>query len=180
MWWFPCPWYPKPARGRNRPHRIRDRNRTRIACGASPDRACLGRRIEDLATSTRSVAREGVDVGERAAVDLGHIAHGAWEFVSPSKTTPEVAERRIVPADESRPGPLMENTFRNVKAHRGGEVKGTVELMPGSRLSRMAHSASRNRRIAITTACVTCGLLHTERVSCGHPIVSKQLIDGLR
>ena len=83
-------------------------------------------RIEDLITSTLSLAREGVDVGERDAVDLEDIAQGAWELVSPSNATLEVTESRIITADESRLRQLFENVFRNVDEHCGDEVTVTV------------------------------------------------------
>jgi len=83
-------------------------------------------RIGALITSTLSLAREGVDVGERTAVDLGRIAHEAWELVSPSNATLAVAESRTITADESRLRQLFENVFRNVKEHCGDGVNVTV------------------------------------------------------
>jgi signal transduction histidine kinase len=79
-------------------------------------------RIEDLITSTLALAREGVDVGEREPVDLGHIAYDVWKLVSPSNATLEVTESRAIPADESRLRQLFENIFRNVEEHCGDEV----------------------------------------------------------
>jgi signal transduction histidine kinase len=83
-------------------------------------------RIEELIASTLSLAREGVDVGERDPVDLGDVAHEAWELVSPANATLQVVESRSVTADESRLRQLFENVFRNVKEHCGDEVTVTV------------------------------------------------------
>ncbi|WP_323675922.1 GAF domain-containing sensor histidine kinase [Halorubellus sp. PRR65] len=83
-------------------------------------------RIEELITSTLALARDGVDVGEREPVDLGHVARETWEVVSPSNATLEVVASRIVVADESRLRQLFENVFRNVKEHCGEGVTVTV------------------------------------------------------
>jgi len=83
-------------------------------------------RIEELITSTLSLAREGVDVGERDPVNLDDVAHEAWELVSPTNATLHVVENRTVTADRSRLRQLFENVFRNVKEHCGDEVTVTV------------------------------------------------------
>lgn len=83
-------------------------------------------RIDELVTSTLSLARKGVDVGERAPVDLANVAHDAWESISPANATLDVAEGHRVLADESRLRQLFENIFRNVEDHCGDGVTVTV------------------------------------------------------
>ena len=81
--------------------------------------------IEDLLT----LAREGMEVEDVEAVDLGALAEQAW-----GTTDPDVAALRVDPdrlsirADESRLRQLLENLFRNSIEHGGDDV--TVSLGP--------------------------------------------------
>jgi signal transduction histidine kinase len=84
-------------------------------------------RMDALISETLSLAREGVDVGERERVQLSTAARTAWETVGPEAATLEVVDDRVVQADASRLQQLFENLFRNVDEHCGPDVRVTVE-----------------------------------------------------
>ncbi|WP_135664760.1 sensor histidine kinase [Halorhabdus rudnickae] len=84
-------------------------------------------RMETLITDTLSLAREGVDVGERESVQLSVIARAAWDTVEPDAASLEIVDDRTIQADASRLRQLFENLFRNVDEHCGTDVAVTVE-----------------------------------------------------
>jgi len=84
-------------------------------------------RMGELITETLSLAREGIDVGERKPVQLSEVARTAWNTVDPETATLEISDDRILRADASRLRQLFENLFRNVDEHCGQGVTVTVE-----------------------------------------------------
>jgi len=84
-------------------------------------------RMETLITETLSLARDGVDVGEREPVQLADIAQMAWTTVEPETATLTINNDRTIHADKSRLQQLFENLFRNVDQHCGDDVTVTVE-----------------------------------------------------
>ncbi|QSG04922.1 Signal transduction histidine kinase [Halapricum desulfuricans] len=87
-------------------------------------------RMETLITETLTLAKEGVDIGERESVQLSSVTQMAWETVSPSAATLEISNDRTVQADRSRLRQLFENLFRNVKEHCDADVHVTVAGTP--------------------------------------------------
>ena len=84
-------------------------------------------RMGELITETLSLAREGIDVGEREPVSLSTVARDAWRTVDPETATLAVVAERTILADTSRLQQLFENLFRNVDEHCGPDVTVTVE-----------------------------------------------------
>ncbi|MFC6973452.1 sensor histidine kinase [Halomicroarcula sp. GCM10025709] len=83
-------------------------------------------RMETLIADTLSLARDGVDVGERESVQLSTVARTAWKTVDPATATLTVVDDRTIHADESRLRQLFENLFRNVDEHCEADVTVTV------------------------------------------------------
>ncbi|WP_267162625.1 GAF domain-containing sensor histidine kinase [Halovenus salina] len=82
-------------------------------------------RMETLITETLALARDGADVGERDAVQLGTVAESAWATVQPEGTLVVESDREIS-ADRTRLQQLFENLFRNADEHCGDTVTVTV------------------------------------------------------
>lgn len=84
-------------------------------------------RMDEMITETLSLARDGIDVGERESVRLSAVARSAWNTVDPDTATLEIVEDRSIRADTSRLRHLFENLFRNVDEHCGPGTRVTVE-----------------------------------------------------
>jgi signal transduction histidine kinase len=84
-------------------------------------------RMETLISETLSLAREGLDVGEREPVQLSTVATDAWETVAPAAADLEITTDRTLHADRTRLRQLFENLFANVDEHCGPDVQVTVE-----------------------------------------------------
>ena len=84
-------------------------------------------RMDALITETLSLAREGVDVGERESVQLSAVARTAWDTIDPEAASLDIANDRTLRADTSRLRQLFENLFRNVDEHCGPDVTVRVE-----------------------------------------------------
>ncbi|WP_257299656.1 GAF domain-containing sensor histidine kinase [Haloarchaeobius sp. FL176] len=84
-------------------------------------------RMDALITETLSLARDGVDVGERESVQLSAVARTAWDTIDPEAASLDIANDRTLRADTSRLRQLFENLFRNVDEHCGPDVTVRVE-----------------------------------------------------
>ncbi len=84
-------------------------------------------RMDEMITETLSLAREGIDVGERESVRLSEVARSAWNTIDPDTATLEIVDDRSIRADASRLRHLFENLFRNVDEHCGPGTRVTVE-----------------------------------------------------
>ncbi len=78
-------------------------------------------RMETLIADTLSLARDGVDVGERESVQLSTVARTAWKTVDPATATLTVVDDRTIHADESRlRQAVREPLSQRRRALRGG------------------------------------------------------------
>ena len=59
-------------------------------------------RMETLISETLALARDGVNIGERAPVGLGAVTRDTWATVDPEAATLVVESDRKLLADESR------------------------------------------------------------------------------
>ena len=82
----------------------------------------MGTLIDDLLT----LAREGEEVSELEAVDLGPLVRDCWETVETAGATLVVEGDRAIQADRSRLRQLFENLIRNAIQHGGDDVTVTV------------------------------------------------------
>jgi len=74
-------------------------------------------RMDELVDDTLELAQHGSAVTEPEPVDLGEIAHEAWENVATDGATLTVEVDRTVAGDPSRITRLFENLFRNSVEH---------------------------------------------------------------
>ncbi|GAB3680659.1 histidine kinase N-terminal 7TM domain-containing protein [Salinarchaeum chitinilyticum] len=83
-------------------------------------------RMEILIDDLLTLAREGKDIDETSAVDLGELVPACWETVDADSATLTVTEPPTVVADPDRLRQLFENLFRNAVEHGGEDVTITV------------------------------------------------------
>ena len=81
--------------------------------------------IDDLLT----LAREGDQVDEVEAVDLGELAKKSWQSTETPQATLNVDESELVEADRDRLRELFENLYRNAVEHGGDDVTVHVGAM---------------------------------------------------
>lgn len=81
--------------------------------------------IDDLLT----LAREGDQVDEVEAVDLGELAKKSWQSTETAQATLNVDESELVEADRDRLRELFENLYRNAVEHGGDDVTVHVGAM---------------------------------------------------
>ena len=81
--------------------------------------------IDDLLT----LAREGDQVDEVKAVDLGEVAKKSWQTTETAHATLNVDEPEFVEADRGRLRELFENLYRNAVEHGGDDVTVHVGAM---------------------------------------------------
>ncbi|MDB2272151.1 PAS domain S-box protein [Halorubrum ezzemoulense] len=81
--------------------------------------------IDDLLT----LAREGDQVDEVEAVDLGELAKKSWQSTETAQATLNVDESELIEADRDRLREIFENLYRNAVEHGGGDVTVHVGAM---------------------------------------------------
>jgi signal transduction histidine kinase len=92
--------------------------------------------MDRIVTDLLTIAREGEDVTDPQAIDLGTVLVESWETVETEGATLSLSgvEDRVVVADGGRLGQLLENLYRNCVEHgtRGDEgVSVTVGWIDG-------------------------------------------------
>ncbi|MDB2225993.1 PAS domain S-box protein [Halorubrum ezzemoulense] len=81
--------------------------------------------IDDLLT----LAREGDQVDEVEAVDLGELAKKSWQSTETAQATLNVDESELIEADRDRLREIFENLYRNAVEHGGDDVTVHVGAM---------------------------------------------------
>lgn len=87
-------------------------------------------RSETLVDDLLALAREGEQVDDPEAVELGAVAEQAWQTVETDTATLELGTDRTVRVDRSRLRRLFENLFANSVEHGGRDVTVRVTDLP--------------------------------------------------
>jgi len=82
----------------------------------------MNRLIDNLLT----LARDGDQISETEAVDLGDLSETCWQNIETTDATMRVEIDRTITADRSRLEQLVENLMRNAIEHGGEDVTVTV------------------------------------------------------
>lgn len=82
--------------------------------------------IDDLLT----LAREGSEVHDIEAVNIGALCDSCWHNVATSEATLTVETNQTIRADQSRLQQFLENLYRNAVDHGGDDVAVTVGALP--------------------------------------------------
>lgn len=83
-------------------------------------------RMDELITGLLKLARLGMAIDERVAVELSRVVERAWKHVDTRDATLCVETDLVVDADEDRLQQLLENLIRNAVEHGGDDVTITV------------------------------------------------------
>ncbi len=87
-------------------------------------------RSQTLIDDLLSLAREGNEVCDIGAVNIGALCDSCWHNVATNEATLAVETNQTIRADQSRLQQFLENLYRNAIDHGGDDVAVTVGALP--------------------------------------------------